>query len=245
MKKTSALGNSNDLNVNAAYEYKPLIDFIMKHYSLAVDFEYGSDVPYRYNQGGRKPAKFYSEVTFEEVKARFEFEDGVILKQTTGTQFVLQDKSRWITIFFDKLSTYDNLKMAELKLIELKARDTAVGAIKRKALERSKPEKALPLGHIRVSVKPWRSAREAYYPVIEFAIAHGCKIKPITDGPDSYFEHDFGGSFVCLMEGSLTGRSLLEEFKFNSDVFIPFDIDNPGFALHDFEHAINILCGPS
>ena len=245
MKKTPALGQSNGRNAKAAYEYKPLIDFVMKQDGFAVDFEYGSESPYRYNQGGRKPAKFYAEVTFAEVTSRFEFEDGVLLKQTKGTQFVLQDKSRWITLSFDTIAAYENLKKAERKLSELEARDSAVTAIKLKALEGANPLQQLPKGRIPVSVKPWQNAREAYYPIIEFAIAHGCKINPITDGPDNYFEHDSGGSFVCLMEGPLTARNLLEEFKFNPDVLIPFDIDYPGFALHDVEHSIIIICGPT
>ena len=46
------------------------------------------------------------------------------------------------------------------------------------------------------------------------------------------------------MNGSLTGRDVLTEFKFTDDVFISLDMDNPGFALHDKEHSIIIICGP-
>ena len=244
MKKSPALRLASNMESKAGYDYQPLIDFIMDRDGIADGFRHGLNDPFLYDQGGRQPVRFYSSVTFEDLNQRFKFEDGVTLKKTAGSQFILEDKTRWLTLRFDTLTTYKNQQEANRKLSNLNTRSSHVAALKLQALKGANPTEPQPEGRIRIAVKPWRSAREAYYPVIEFAIAHGCKIKPITDGPDSYFEHDSGGSYVCLMDGPLNGRKVLEEFKFKPDIFISLNIDNSGFALHDSENSIIIICGP-
>lgn len=245
MSQTPKIRLSRDRSLGAIEGYKPLVDFIMERGGQAKHFNYGADDPFNYNQGGRAPAWFYSSVTYQDILDHFEFEDGVTLTQTSKTSFVLGDEKLWLTIHFDSLSAYETEKQADKTREGLKARDAAVSAIKLKALRGAIPVTSMPEGRIRIEVKPWKDAREIYYPVIEFAIAHGCKLKSFTEAPDSYFEYDSGGSYVCLMNGNLTGRSVLTEFKFSEDVFISLDIDAPGFALHDKTHAIIIISGPA
>lgn len=242
MSQKSKILLSRDRNPGAIEGYKPLVDFIMERGGKTKHFNYGEDDPFHYNQGGRAPASFYCSVTYQDILDNFEFEDGVTLTQTSKTRFVLGDGALWLTIYFDSLSAYEAERQADK---ELKARDAAVSAIKLKALRGATPKTAIPEGRIRIGVKPWKTAREIYYPIIEFAIAHGCKLESITEAPDSYFEYDSGGSYVCLMHGNLTGRVVLTEFKFSEDVFILLDIDAPGFALHDKKHSIIIICGPA
>lgn len=236
---------SRDTSNGTIEGYKPLIDFVRDQGAKTKHFKFGASDPFSYNQGGRAPAWLYSSVTYQDVIDRFEFEEGVKLTQMSETHFVLGDEKLWLTIHFKSLAAYEEERRAEKKLDELQARDAAVSAIKLKALTAAVPVIQIPEGRIRIGVKPWKDARETYYPVIEFAIAHGCKLKAITQAPDNYFEYDSGGSYVCLMDGHLTGRTVLTEFKFIDDVFISLDIDTPGFALHDKKHSIIIICGPS
>ena len=67
-------------------------------------------------------------------------------------------------------------------------KEKAVLEMKLQAVETKNPQASKPKGRLRIRVKPWRDAREAYYPVIEYAIAQDCTVEGV-DLPDEHLAH--------------------------------------------------------
>ena len=228
----------------AAYGYRPLIDFIMGQGGVVGNRVNDCEPPFYSDKSGTT-CTLYSDATREELLNQFEFDAHVKITEEADASFRLWDEKQWLQINFHSRDKRTQHEAIAKNLEAERTRESAVFDVKARALGVANPKVDKPKGRVRISVKPWRNAREAYYPVIEFAISRGCQVNQGEAAPDSYFVADSGGNHVCQITGPLSALDLLTEFEFGESVTQPDREDQGGFVIYDTAHSILIVVAGS
>lgn len=242
--KTTKTHLSRDDTRGAAYGYRPLLDFIIGQGGVVGNYVNDSEHPFHSDKSGTT-CTLYSDVTREAVLDAFEFDADVTITQGPDATFRLWDEKQWLQINFHSLAAKSQHEASDKALESERTRDSLVFDMKAKALDAAIPKTTGPKGRVRISVKPWRNAREAYYPVIEFAISRGCQVNQGEAVPDSYFVADSGGKYICQITGTLSAVDVLTEFDFDEGVIQPSADDQDSFVIYDTAHSILILVSGS